>query len=144
MANPRVRPYLHFYPEDAGKVVNEYWHARHWHEAADPSIVTPMVAINNLHFFIYEPTILANGSIIMPYRWFLRGGSIMAHAWPLRAVRHGNDTGWIVEEFKTVIISQGELLIPFGSWGVGQLPHSLPSAKCIFGTFLPLMLVLHT
>ncbi|KAI9435019.1 hypothetical protein BJY52DRAFT_1131296, partial [Lactarius psammicola] len=137
MANPRVRPYLHFYPEDAGKTVNEYWHTRHWHEVADPSLVTPMVVVNNTHFFVYEPTVLANGRVVMPYHWFLHGGSITARAWPLRAVKHGNDMGWIVEEFKTVIVSQGEFSISFGSWGAGQLPHPLPSAKCIFGKFLP-------
>ena len=137
MANPRVRPYLHFYPEDAGKTINEYWHARHWHEVADPFLVTPMVAVNNNHFFVYEPTILTNGSTVMPYRWFLRDGTIMARAWPLHAVRRGDDTGWIVEEFKMVIVSQGDLFIPFGSWGAGQL--SLPSAKCIFSTFIPVV-----
>jgi hypothetical protein len=141
MANPRVRPYLHFYPEDAGNTVNEYWHARHWHEVADPSFVTPMVAINNTRFFVYEPTVLTNGSVVMPYRWFLHKGSVMARAWPLRAVRRSNDMGWIVEEFKTVIVSQGELSIPFGSWGAGQLARPLPSAKCIFGMFMPVRLI---
>jgi hypothetical protein len=141
MANPRVRPYLHFYPEDAGKTVNEYWHARHWHEVADPSLMTPMAVINGTHFFVYEPTILANGSVVMPYRWFLRGGSFMARVWPLRAVRQVNNTGWIVEEFKTEIISHSELCISFGSWGAGQLEQSLPSAKCIFGTLALPMLI---
>ncbi|KAH9007410.1 hypothetical protein EDB83DRAFT_2236503, partial [Lactarius deliciosus] len=47
MANPRVRPYLRFYPEDAGKTVNEYWHAAHWHEVADSSLVTPMAVIRD-------------------------------------------------------------------------------------------------
>ncbi len=42
MANPHVRPYLHFYPEDAGKTVSEYWHGRHWHDNVDPIVVTPM------------------------------------------------------------------------------------------------------
>jgi len=74
----------------------------------------------------------------MPYRWFLRGGSVTARAWPLRAVKRGDDDGWIVEEFKTVIVSQGELFIPFGSWGAGR---GLPSAKHIFGTFMPVMLI---
>ena len=142
MANPRVRPYLHFYPEDAGKTVNEYWHARHWHEVADPFLVTPMVVVNDAHFFVYEPTILTNGSVVMPFRWFLCDGSrsIMARAWPLRAVKRGNDTGWIVEEFKTVIVSQGELFVSFGSWRAGQLSIPLPSANCIFGTLMPVVL----
>lgn len=136
MANPRVRPHLHFYPEDAGKTVNEYWHARHWQEVADPSLVTPMAVVNNTHFFVYEPTLLADGHVVIPYRWFLRDGSITAHAWPLRAVEHGNDKGWLVEEFKTVIVSQGDLSMPLEVLGPGQLYRGLPSAKCIFGMFI--------
>jgi hypothetical protein len=65
----------------------------------------------------------------------------MARAWPLRAVRLVNKTGWIIEEFKIEIISQSELLISFGSWGASQLEQSLPSAKCIFGMFAPPMLI---
>ena len=143
MANPHVRPHLHFYPEDAGKTINEYWHARHWHEAADPSLVTPMVVVNNAHFYVYKPTILADGHVVMPYRWFLCGGSIFARAWPLRAVKvqHRNNMGWIVEEFKTVIVSQGELLFPFGSWGPSTLRRTLPDVNCIFGMFTPVMLI---
>jgi hypothetical protein len=139
MANPRIRPHLHFYPEDAGDTVNEYWHARHWHEVADPSLVTPMAVVNNIRFFVYEPIILTNGRVVLPHRWFLRGGSIATRAWPLRAVKHGNDVGWIVEEFRMVIVNQGELLIPFGSWGAGQLHRPLPGVNCIFGTFTPVM-----
>ncbi|KAI0258168.1 hypothetical protein BC834DRAFT_836247, partial [Gloeopeniophorella convolvens] len=137
MANPRVRPYLHFYPEDAGKAVSEYWHAQHWHENADPSLVTPLAIINSLHFYVHEPAIRASGHAIMPFRWFLRhDGTIAAHAWPLRAVSHGDETGWIVEEYNTVDVSQAELVIPFGSWVASQVVNSLPSARCIFGSLL--------
>ncbi|KAI0259692.1 hypothetical protein BC834DRAFT_806373, partial [Gloeopeniophorella convolvens] len=138
MANPRVRPYLHFYPEDAGKTVNEYWHARHWHENADPSLVTPFALINGLHFYIYEPSIHASGRAVMPFRWFLHhDGTIAAHAWPLRAVRRGdNSTGWIVEEFRTIDVLQSELIVPFGSWATSQAVDSLPSARHIFGSLL--------
>ena len=142
MANPHVRPHLHFYPEDAGKAVDEYWHAKHWHEVADPSLVTPMAMVNNTAFFVYEPIILANGSVVVPYRWFLRGGTITARAWPLCAVKHSNnDTGWIVEEFKMVIVSQSELSAPFGTWGASQLYHRLPGPECIFGMFIPTVLI---
>lgn len=134
MANPRVRPHLHFYPEDAGKTVNEYWHARHWHESADPTLVTPMAVVNNNHFFVHEPAILTDGRAVIPYRWFLRGTSINARAWPLRPVRRGDKTGWIVEEHKTIIVSQGELSVSFASWVAGRAYDHLPSAKSIFGT----------
>jgi hypothetical protein len=98
-----------------------------------------MAVINNMHFFIYEPTILANGQVVMPYHWFLHGGSIAARAWPLRAVKRGSDAGWVVEEFKIVVVSQNEFSTPFGSWGADQLPRPLPSAKSIFGMFASTM-----
>ncbi|KAF8270605.1 hypothetical protein EI94DRAFT_1770789 [Lactarius quietus] len=100
MANPHVRNYLRFYPEDAGKTVSEYWHARHWHEVADPSLVTPMAVINNTQFFVYEPAILTNSS-------------------------------WIIEEYKTVIVSGGELLVSFRSWVGDQVSCILPSTTSL-------------
>ncbi|KAF8259512.1 hypothetical protein EI94DRAFT_1019353 [Lactarius quietus] len=81
MANPRVRPHLHFYPKDAGRSMSEYWHAKHWHESADPDLVTPLATINGCHFFVFEPCLLTDGSAIIPYRWFVQGKSIVARAW---------------------------------------------------------------
>ena len=100
-----------------------------------------MVAINSRHFFVYELTILANNSVVMPYCWFLHDGSIMACTWPLCAVSHLNNLGWIVKEFKMVIISQDDLSIQFGYWAAGQLAHTLPCAKFIFGMFTPVTLI---
>jgi hypothetical protein len=116
-------------------MVSEYWHARHWHEVADPCLVTPMAVINNTLFFVYEPAILTNCNVVRPYRWFLQGGSIMARAWPLRAVKQNDVTGWIIEEFQTIVVTQAELSISFVSWGDGQVSRTLPSPTCIFGTF---------
>lgn len=134
MANPQVRPHLHFYPEDAGKSVSEYWHGRHWHDDTDPAVVTPMAVINGVHFFVYEPCLLADRRAVMPYRWFIRGNSILARAWPLRVVRSGDKTGWAVEEYTTIIILEDEFLIPFSTWDSSHFASGLPSARCIFGT----------
>ncbi|KAI9436623.1 hypothetical protein H4582DRAFT_2078249 [Lactarius indigo] len=136
MANPLVRTHLHFYPEDAGKTVSEYWHGQHWHDNADPTIVTPMAVINGLHFFVHEPCFLANGCAIMPYCWFLRGGSILANAWPLRTVGQGDETGWVVEEYTTIVVPQDKFLIPFNTWDSSQFASGLPSARHIFGSVL--------
>ncbi|KAF8263906.1 hypothetical protein EI94DRAFT_1703635 [Lactarius quietus] len=93
MANLRVCNYLHFYPEDAGKTVSEYWHARHWHEVADPSLVTPMVVINNTQFFIYELAILTNSSVVMPYCWFLQGRLPVGTRWSCLQTRTDPEVG---------------------------------------------------
>ncbi|KAI9430425.1 hypothetical protein H4582DRAFT_2113848 [Lactarius indigo] len=111
MANPLVRPHLHFYPEDAGKMVSEYWHGRHWHDNADPAVVTPMAVIDGLHFFVHEPCFLANGHAIMP-------------------------SGWVVEEYTTIVVPQDEFLIPFNTWDSSQFASGLPSARSIVGSIL--------
>ena len=136
MANPRVCPHLRFYLEDAGNSISEYWHAKHWHESADPDLVTPLATINGHPFFVYEPCLLTNGRAIIPHRWFVHDKSIMAHAWLLRPIQHSDGAGWIVEEFTMVLVSQDELLVPFGLWATSCLADGLPDATCIIGTLL--------
>ena len=136
MANPRVRPHLHFYPKDAGRSISEYWHANHWLESANPDLVTPLAISNGHYFFVYEPCLLSNGRAIIPYRWFVRGKSIIACAWPLRPIQLGNGAGWIVEEFETIFVSQDELLVPFRLWVTNNLADNLPNATCIIGTLI--------
>jgi hypothetical protein len=132
MANPRVRPHLRFYPEEAGSI-SEYWHAKHWHENVDPDLATPLASINGRSFFVFEPSLLVNGRVVMPYRWFIRGNLIVARAWPLRAFDHGNGVGWIVEEFRTIDVTQDDFLVPFGAWETTHLTTGLPSATRIVG-----------
>jgi hypothetical protein len=76
MANPRVRPHLHFYAEDNGASVNEYYQASHWRESArDPELIhlshqirlTPMAVICGVHYYLYEPCLLKDGTACMPF-----------------------------------------------------------------------------
>jgi hypothetical protein len=128
MANLCVQPHLCFYPEDAGRSMSKYWHTKHWHKSANPDLVTPLAIINGYHFFVYKPCLLADGCAIIPYCWFVCGKSIIAHTWPLRPI-HG--VGWIIEEFGTILVSQDELLAPFGSWAISHLADSLPDTTHI-------------
>ncbi|KAI9438663.1 hypothetical protein H4582DRAFT_2076295 [Lactarius indigo] len=137
MANPRVRPHLRFYPEDAGRHVSEYWHARHWHQDANPMQLTPMAMIASQQFWVFEPCVLKNGAIVMPSRWFIRDCVIHAVAWTLRPYRSSDHiTGWIVEEYNNVVVSQSDFLIPFVSWGASDMTATLPDPKIIFGSLL--------
>ena len=77
-----------------------------------------------------------NGHAVIPYHWFVRGKSILAHVWPLRLVRHNDSAGWIVKGFKTDIVSQDELLVLFGLWATSHLADGLPDAACIIGALL--------
>ena len=110
----------------AGRALSKYWHTKHWHESADPDLVTPLAVINSHSFFVYEPCLLSNGCAVIPYHWFVCGDSIMARTWPLHTTQLSSDAGWVVQEFEMVIISQNELLVPFGFWATSDLADGLP------------------
>ncbi|THH18949.1 hypothetical protein EUX98_g8870 [Antrodiella citrinella] len=141
MANPRVRPHLQFYPEDNGKSVNEYWQASHWLEEADPTKLTPLAIVNDQHFFVFEPCLLRDGRTCMPVRWFkrceIRSGKkvdiLYAKAWLLGAAVSDTCSGWIVDEFDSIEVSQDDLLISFGVWQSSGSTQGLPPATSILG-----------
>lgn len=133
MANPRVHPHLRFYPEDAGKKVDEYWQASHWHEEVDADRLTPLAEIGKQHFFIYEPCLLTNGMACMPNRWFKRGKKLMAKVWTLRAVSSDSGSHWIVQEYDEIEISSDQFLVGFASWAASGSTNGLPPATQISG-----------
>ncbi|KAH9017678.1 hypothetical protein EDB85DRAFT_2076060 [Lactarius pseudohatsudake] len=108
MANPRVRPHLRFYPEDAGRHVSEYWHARHWVQDANPMHVTPMAVIGSQQFWMFEPCVLKTGDTPVPS----------------------------LPEYNNVVVPQSDFLVPFASWGASDTTASLPDPKRILGSLL--------
>ena len=136
MANPRVRPHLRFYPEDAGKLVSEYYQAAHWRQMDDnnPYKFTPMAVVGTLHYYIYEPCVLCDGRVCVPYEWFYRNNQLKGNAWMMHPM-NGRD-GWIVEEYNKVEISSGDLLVNFSNWDSTVITQSLPKATNIHGIFL--------
>ncbi|KIY48737.1 hypothetical protein FISHEDRAFT_42751, partial [Fistulina hepatica ATCC 64428] len=103
MSNPRVRPYLHFYPEDAGVHLSEARQADRWLRELDNDALTPMAELHGHRFFTYELAKLTSGEFCMPVRWFTRRiGSEMqlfAKCWrPISTSSHMGQTGWIVYE----------------------------------------------
>ena len=133
MANPHVRPHLHFYPEDSGKTVNEYWQAKHWREEVDAERLTPMAEIQNHHFFTFEPSLLNDGSVCMPVRWFHRAGVVFAMAWTMHQVPSADGGSWVVEEYNQIEVPQGRFLVPFNEWDKYFSTRGLPHAKNISG-----------
>ena len=135
MANPHVRSKLHFYPEDSGKELNEAYQAKRWLKEMDPTQLTPMIQLHNQDFFVFEPTLLSDGQVCMPIRWFQHKELFFAKAWPLRAVVNDTGCGWIVEGHREIEISQAELLVSFKNWRVSQSTCALPPAENIIGMF---------
>jgi hypothetical protein len=133
MANPRVRPFLHFYPEDSGKTVNEYWQASQWHKETEPIRLPPMAVIRGQHYYSYEPCLLKDGSVCIPTNWFIYHGRFFAKAWLLQAVSSDTENGWIVDESKEIKVSQDDFLVSFVSWDSSSSTYGLPSPTKILG-----------
>jgi hypothetical protein len=92
MANPLVRPHMHFLSEDAGDILKESWQAEKWKDEVNAELSGPMVRQDGKDFFIEEPA-LANiedvdGSThvapVIPMRWFMREGKVWGKVHRLR------------------------------------------------------------
>lgn len=70
MANPKVRPSLHFYPEDNGQILEEACQASCWLHELQPEETSPMIQVKSIDYYIFEPTTLSDGSVCLPTRWF--------------------------------------------------------------------------
>lgn len=116
MANPLIRPYLHFLPEARPNHLSEARHAKRWLEEVDDSHLTPMVrsATAKQDFFIHEPTMLQTNEVCLPLRFFTSGGIVFAKTYRmLKADQHG-EKGWIVDmsSHLSVPISQFAIALP--------------------------------
>lgn len=143
MANPRVRPDLHFYPEDTGKKLSQAWQAKHWLKDMDKEHLTPMVRLHNQDFFIFEPALLASGRACMPTQWFTRNGDLYAKAWSLQPVSREFDSGWQVEEYDEFEVPETDFLVSFKNWEASGATSGLPRATQILGIKVTNFLSLH-
>lgn len=133
MANPRVRPDLNFYPEDAGKNLSQSWQAKHWLEEINSEHLTPMARLQSQDFFIFEPALLASGSVCMPTRWFIHNKMIYAKAWSLHPVSREDHSGWRVDEFDEFEVRGSDFLVSFKNWQATAATDGLPCATDILG-----------
>ncbi|KAF9494386.1 hypothetical protein BDN71DRAFT_1563932 [Pleurotus eryngii] len=113
MANPRVRPHLAFYPEDAGQRLSEARQAARWLHEAPGDQLTPMARIGSKDFYVYEPAMLTDGSICMPSRWFLRGGTLFAKCWSLLPIDLEHGGSWRVVMRNDFEVSERQFLKNF-------------------------------
>ncbi|KAH9482318.1 hypothetical protein JR316_0004416 [Psilocybe cubensis] len=132
MANPQVRPHLHFYPEDNGKVISEARHAAAWLEDMPSEETTPMIRLKQADYYIFEPALLVDGRCCIPYRWFTRGGVFFGKAWLLQP--HAN--GWIVCKNTTIEVSQSQLLKNFPQLAKDHALYGVSHPSLIIGVQL--------
>jgi hypothetical protein len=116
MANPATRRNLHFFPEDTGPRLSQAWQASRWRHELDSDLTTPMIRTRNQDFYINEPTLLSNGSLCLPTRWFTRGNKTFAEAWKMYELPPRDpesDSAWVIDGDRKFEICETELLVSF-------------------------------
>ncbi|KAK7037199.1 hypothetical protein R3P38DRAFT_3481335 [Favolaschia claudopus] len=126
MANPKVRPHLHFYPEDSGPKLSEARQGERWLRELPDDRITPMARILGKDFYIHEPAILADGSAVIPVRWFMKDGQLYARCWEMFAVTKENFVGWRVLQRDDFLIPAREFLKDFVSFQQDAARYGLP------------------
>ena len=134
MANPRVRPFWVFFPEDVGTgVLSDAWQARRWLHEMDPELLTPVIKQDNQDYYIFEPAVLVDQSVCMPERWFVRSGKMFVRAWRMLPATRDDRTGWIVTKYDVVELPVSNLIASFPYLASSYGLQGVPDPTTIFG-----------
>lgn len=140
MANPRIGPHIHHYPEDSGKHLEECWQAKRWLEELDPSLATPMIRVGHQDFYVFEPAQLQDGSIVIPERWFTRkinGNEVFfAKAWRTKSVCGDTSAGYVVLEYEKFDVPSTDFLLSLLSLIQIHMLERLPDPRVIIGVHI--------
>ena len=133
MANPSVREKLHFLPEDSNPSLSQAWQASRWLDELDSDLTTPMIRINAQDFYIHEPTLLKDGSVCMPDRWFERNKLTMARVWKMHQISKDGISGWVVEGQQSYDVKSSDLLLSFPDFTTVYHHRQLADPRIIHG-----------
>ncbi|EFI26599.1 hypothetical protein CC1G_15371 [Coprinopsis cinerea okayama7 len=130
-ANPTVRAQMEFYPEKLdGQPMSRASQAQRWLEEMDGDYLTPMYRKGGRDFYVFEPTLLDNGSVVMPTRFFRMGSSntMWFDAWPVTPLSGQN--GWLVDEEHSYSLHVQELSLSGDDlWSGALLGVHLPPIR---------------
>ncbi|KAI0670253.1 hypothetical protein C8Q78DRAFT_975449 [Trametes maxima] len=138
MANPRVRPYLHFYPEDThGRNLSEARQAEQWLKKTRHDLLTPMLCCRDQDYYVHEPAMLQNGEVCMPVRWYtcVESGAHVWYAkcWEMRKIETDVVSGWRVFEHEDYVVKADHLLKAFPKLKLDAVLYGLPDPTRILG-----------
>lgn len=135
MSNPKVRPHLHFYPEDSGSRLEETRQASKWLNELSPDEATPMIRTRDGDYYVYEPTMLTDGTFCIPYRWFTRNGQFWGRGWAIKPTSQGDplSEGWVVHKLQEVEFSEAMLLKDFLRLSQDHASFNVPHPSRILG-----------
>ena len=100
---------MHFYPESAGRRLDEARQGSKWLSDADPTLLTPMCSVGMTDFFVFEPTLLKNNILCMPHRFFTKDSAMWFRAWPITC----DVDGWVIEGSDEYILPADDLGVSF-------------------------------
>lgn len=135
MANPKIRPYIEVYPEDAEDSLQNANQGRRWLHELDAELLTPMVRQGDQDFFSFEPAILNDGSVVVPVRWFTFRKSLYAIAWGAFPGRVGSSIGWYIHQYETLRIPASEFSVSFPYFCESFSYRNLPDPRNILGVY---------
>lgn len=137
MANPKVRPFLHFYPEDSYPVLEEAQQGDRWLHELPADQTTPMAHISENDYFIYEPAMICNGQCCIPIRWFVRANVLFAKCWKLEAVNTEQSSGWRVIQSQDYEVPLCDFIKNFTDLQSDTVSlYDLPSPTSIIGMYI--------
>ncbi len=86
-------PHLKFLPEtDNGVPVSGFSQSKKWQELLSPDLRVPMVSLHDTHFYIYEPTQLLCGKVLVPIHFYSHKGIVRAKCLKLYSKRQRSST----------------------------------------------------
>ena len=135
MANPLVRPHLHFYPQDSGTKLGQAWEGARWLRKMDPNLPTPMIRISagdsHQDFYIFEPAMTIYGTFCLPHRWFVRQGKYYAKAYTIEPRNSESEKHWVIREDMPLEVYHSDLQLALPLLEVHNRAKGLPSPHCV-------------
>ncbi len=144
MSNPRIRPFLHFYPEACAALLKESWQFRRWLHELSSDLATPMIREAKQDYFVHEPATLIDGRVITPFRWFTRSrrgqrAELHGEGWVTRPLYiEGTDAqpGYLVHKHDRVTFPASDLLASFEHMVKTYQDDNKPDPRNIVGASL--------
>ncbi|KAG0151477.1 hypothetical protein CROQUDRAFT_704044, partial [Cronartium quercuum f. sp. fusiforme G11] len=79
LSNPLVAPHMVYVPKtDVGLSVNQFSQSKEWHEMLPKDMQVQMVVVRNIHYYIYEPTQMADGTVVVPCHFYSHKNKLQA------------------------------------------------------------------
>ncbi|KIJ36237.1 hypothetical protein M422DRAFT_51154 [Sphaerobolus stellatus SS14] len=83
-ANPLVCPYMQLYPEETPNRMSETWHGEKLCKEMCTDQLSPMVGVDNKHFYIEEIAKCRDGTYVYPVWWIFRNGELCGDVMEVR------------------------------------------------------------